>query len=370
MFFDRFKGESYYPKILDFLYDYFEKSKDYDLSIWILWYLIRTEVFTNKREKWMHRLALDLKHKKEMIMSYWICHKAITEGSKFSISGDALYSHSRNSILTTMNNVKRPIWKIFAEYSKKHKVIIKKSTLKDFKKRISKEKCEEELSKLSVGLWSEINFLITYFQNSESWDILYIQIIDPKTQIDKISHLFSQNSKEDESLLDSPLESFYNNTYFSNLYLDWRKMTSLGDSSTSWKYKNNSTNEIFSVEDLALHYYTQTLNFSGIHSENSLGTTLFCLLLFSQIYLPIPNSFLSPFQSIPLDFPSKEFFYRREQAILDRLQEVERMSREEIEKEVDKLWERNRGKRGWVDWDSVKFSKQKMVDVVGWLGGK
>eukprot|EP00343_Euplotes_focardii_P000757 CAMPEP_0205800506 /NCGR_PEP_ID=MMETSP0205-20121125/2169_1 /ASSEMBLY_ACC=CAM_ASM_000278 /TAXON_ID=36767 /ORGANISM="Euplotes focardii, Strain TN1" /LENGTH=98 /DNA_ID=CAMNT_0053063671 /DNA_START=41 /DNA_END=337 /DNA_ORIENTATION=+ len=97
-------------------------------------------------------------------------------------------------------------------------------------------------------------------------------------------------------------------------------MTNLGDEFNGAKYHNPVTKEVFSVEDLALHYYSTKKNYSGIHSENGLGTTLFGLFFWDIIFDDtIPGVFQTPYQNGPLDYGSKEFYFRRETKILTRL---------------------------------------------------
>ena len=70
LFFGRFKADVYFVKVLETCYDYLEKSKNYDLSILVLCCLIYTQPFSNKLQKWLHRLAVDLKHTKLIIESF------------------------------------------------------------------------------------------------------------------------------------------------------------------------------------------------------------------------------------------------------------------------------------------------------------
>ena len=121
-------------------------------------------------------------------------------------------------------------------------------------------------------------------------------------------------------------------------------MTNLGDKHNTAKYCNPKTKEIFSVEDLALHFYHTKQGYSGIHSENGLGKTLFGLFFWRQIFDDtIPGVFQTPYQNGPLDYGSKEFFYRREDGILARLDEISKMNDEDLEKQITTLWNEHHG---------------------------
>lgn len=142
-------------------------------------------------------------------------------------------------------------------------------------------------------------------------------------------------------------------------------MTTLGDEYNGAKYHNPETNEIFSVEDLSLYYYLTKEGFSGIHSENGLGMTLFGLFFWNQIFDDsVPGVFQTPYQLSPLDYGSKEFYYRREEKIQARLLEISQMSSCEIKEEISHIIDQHYGTHNnAVRWDSVKFSKIKLVDI-------
>lgn len=49
-------------------------------------------------------------------------------------------------------------------------------------------------------------------------------------------------------------------------------------------YYNPATQEYFDVENLALRYYSTRESLNGMHCENSLGKTLFGLLMWDVIF--------------------------------------------------------------------------------------
>ncbi|TPX46337.1 hypothetical protein CcCBS67573_g10321 [Chytriomyces confervae] len=70
------------------------------------------------------------------------------------------------------------------------------------------------------------------------------------------------------------------------------------------------------VEQLALNEY-ERLGFKGLHSENSVVTTLFGMLFWDMLFDDsVPGVFASPFQDAPLDF-NTEFFYAARRSRID-----------------------------------------------------
>ncbi|KAJ3225037.1 Fanconi-associated nuclease 1 [Chytriomyces hyalinus] len=70
------------------------------------------------------------------------------------------------------------------------------------------------------------------------------------------------------------------------------------------------------VEQLALNEY-ERLGFKGLHSENSVVTTLFGMLFWDILFDDsVPGVFASPFQDSPLDF-NTEFFYAARRIRID-----------------------------------------------------
>jgi hypothetical protein len=110
------------------------------------------------------------------------------------------------------------------------------------------------------------------------------------------------------------------------------------------------------VESLCLQNYNQTEHgaWDGIHCEGSPLRALFFLLLWDDvIFLPgISGTFLTPFQSGPLDLDcARHFSSNREAQLAAALGRISRESQHGLAKRVRESWFQNRGKicRG-VNW--------------------
>ena len=97
-------------------------------------------------------------------------------------------------------------------------------------------------------------------------------------------------------------------------------------------YYNQYTQEYFDVENLALRYYYLHEGLNGMHCENSFGSAVFGLLLWEVIFdSTVPYVFQSPFQAVPLDFGSKDFYILRKEKIEARLGQISEMTSDEIQ---------------------------------------
>ena len=77
-------------------------------------------------------------------------------------------------------------------------------------------------------------------------------------------------------------------------------------------YVNQFKNEFFDVENLALRYYALHEKLNGMHCENAFGKALFGLLFWDIIFeSSVPYVFQTPFQAVPLDFGTKDFYLQR-----------------------------------------------------------
>lgn len=120
------------------------------------------------------------------------------------------------------------------------------------------------------------------------------------------------------------------------------------------------------VETLALQWY-EDQGFKGIHSETRIIATLFGILFWDIIFLPIPGAFETPFQTAPLDIAEDSFYHARRDPIEIRLKELEDGRGEEIVKQVEA---EHRARKTWcvgVDWDLVE--EGEIVEIVRCLGG-
>lgn len=81
-----------------------------------------------------------------------------------------------------------------------------------------------------------------------------------------------------------------------------------------------------SVEELALQHYASDEggNFDGIHSESSVFTTIFTLILWPALFdIPVPDVFRTALQTAPLDLGHPGFYERRSSQIEEILSAVE-----------------------------------------------
>ncbi|KAJ2483286.1 hypothetical protein IWW56_000478 [Coemansia sp. RSA 2131] len=76
-----------------------------------------------------------------------------------------------------------------------------------------------------------------------------------------------------------------------------------------------------SVEQLALWRYRE-LGYTGMHSENTMITTLFVLLFWDIVFYPLPGVLDTEYQSQPLDMGSESFYFSRRAMIEQRLAEI------------------------------------------------
>ncbi|KAG2138284.1 hypothetical protein DEU56DRAFT_871302 [Suillus clintonianus] len=115
------------------------------------------------------------------------------------------------------------------------------------------------------------------------------------------------------------------------------------------------------VETLALQWY-EDQGFKGIYSETRIIATLFGILFWDIIFLPIPGAFETPFQTAPLDIAEDSFYHARRDAIEARLKELEDGRGEEIVKRVEA---EHRARKTWcvgVDWDLLE--EGEIVQIV------
>lgn len=106
-----------------------------------------------------------------------------------------------------------------------------------------------------------------------------------------------------------------------------------------YKSKDDNGQSYSSVEEVAINYYKKYLDFEdGIHCEGSLLSTLFELLFWDQIYeYYVPNTFISPIQSRPLDMFSRCFYTNRQDVIDVRLSEIQNWDENEFEMQLQRM---------------------------------
>lgn len=123
-------------------------------------------------------------------------------------------------------------------------------------------------------------------------------------------------------------------------------------------YFNPYKNEYFDVENLALRYYSLHENLNGMHCENAFGKYLFGILFWDIVFeSEIPYVWQTPFQAVPLDFGTKDFYLQRKELIETRLDEIAGWTGEKVQAEVLTRYESARGKHNvLVSWDSVRLN--------------
>lgn len=100
-------------------------------------------------------------------------------------------------------------------------------------------------------------------------------------------------------------------------------------------YFDPAKNEYFDVENLALRYYSTHEKLNGMHCENSLGKQFFGLMMWDVVfYDKVPYVFQSPFQAVPLDFGTKDFYLQRAEIIEARLCQIAEMTGEQLAGEI------------------------------------
>ena len=137
-------------------------------------------------------------------------------------------------------------------------------------------------------------------------------------------------------------------------------------------YYNPFKQEYFDVENLALRYYYLHEGLSGMHCENSFGKTLFGLLMWEIIFdSTVPYVFQTPFQAVPLDFGSKDFYILRKDKIHDRIGQISAMSKEELDNEITTKHNLHKNKyNSFVNWDSVRLTPKRLSEITSIIGGK
>ncbi|KAJ7647684.1 VRR-NUC domain-containing protein [Roridomyces roridus] len=140
-------------------------------------------------------------------------------------------------------------------------------------------------------------------------------------------------------------------------------------SSPRWKGKSlwQGRDGTCNVETRAIQYYEEQ-GFKGIHSETQILTTLFGLLFWDIIFLPIPGAFETPWQTGPLDIGEDSFYNARRDPINRRLEEIRSgRARAKLEEHDDRYREAKTCCIG-VNWDLC--GREEMVEIVECLGGE
>ena len=356
----RFDPSSMAPMIENKWVEFLEKDRQYDLAVFLLLNLLMKRVKKHKRAKWWYRLAIDLSHMGKTVEAFWIWYKALKDDKTID-------NGKRNCIVLYQKVLRKSIFRIYNERDSKIEKLSKQLTLKNFKKRISKSTFEIQKQKILDSYFPQLNLI-------------------SKLDLDSLFVKEFRTSKERNNYKQKPLkilglkwefmeritEQKYDFAHFKERYLKCPRAKTENGEGMGTIYRNQKTKEVYGVEELALTYYCKKEGYSGIHSENGFGITLFGLFMWDQIFdNTIPSVFQSPHQFAPLDYGSNEFYYHREDKILKRLQQIKEMSPEEISEEVRILWETHKYKHNWaINWDSINFSQKKLMDITACMGGE
>ena len=143
----------------------------------------------------------------------------------------------------------------------------------------------------------------------------------------------------------------------------------VGDKSRLFGYDG----QMCSVEELALQYYARSSKeggggggcWKGMHCENALFMSLFALLMWDVIFLPLPTVFPCLYQSAPLDMDDDSFYNTRHEAITAHLRFLSSLP--SLREYVSRQWwqhcgERCRGMR-WERWTVDEL--QEVTDCMG-----
>lgn len=121
------------------------------------------------------------------------------------------------------------------------------------------------------------------------------------------------------------------------------------------------------VEGWVLEWW-QKKGYKGYHSESSILTTLFALLLWPVLFCPLRGAFETPYQTAPLDLGEDTFSASRSELLESRLKAMSKTSVAlEMLDEVDR---RERPKGTWAVGVHWEFPAEDLKEVLECLGGK
>ncbi|GFS40186.1 hypothetical protein TNIN_234931 [Trichonephila inaurata madagascariensis] len=109
---------------------------------------------------------------------------------------------------------------------------------------------------------------------------------------------------------------------------------------------------VLGVEQLSIEHYRENGFPQGIHGEGSTFISIYALLFWDIIYDGnIPDVFISPYQTHPLDLNSESFFLNRKDQILNHLKTLKQSTNEALREIVKTTWENHHGQASLVSWD-------------------
>jgi len=119
--------------------------------------------------------------------------------------------------------------------------------------------------------------------------------------------------------------------------------------------------EAVRVEELTLRHYKDNLGFTqGLHCEGSIFSALFLLLFWDVIFMPgIGDVFWNPFQTMPLDLLTSDFYTNRKEEIDERVDWLSRASPEDLIGVLRTVWEKHEGTMvtgiSWERFETVEY---------------
>lgn len=119
------------------------------------------------------------------------------------------------------------------------------------------------------------------------------------------------------------------------------------------------------VEQLCLETY-QEEGWKGFHSENSVATTLFAMLFWDILFMPIPGVFQTEFQTAPLDLATDAFYPARASEINHRLALIENGGYANLIRQVD---ENHRASETWCVGLKWTYVLEDLLEICDCLGG-
>ncbi|XP_049815500.1 fanconi-associated nuclease 1-like isoform X2 [Schistocerca nitens] len=135
---------------------------------------------------------------------------------------------------------------------------------------------------------------------------------------------------------------------------------------------DHATNEkhFSSVEEIAIAHYRTEGYTEGLHCEGSVVTSLFALLFWDILYdTPVPDAFLSPYQTAPLDLGTEYFYSSRQDFVERRLAEIRTWDQPHLQRFVGERYEEHRDKLCLVSWNYF-CSVKKLTGLVRCMGGQ
>ncbi|ORY23374.1 hypothetical protein BCR39DRAFT_583419 [Naematelia encephala] len=120
------------------------------------------------------------------------------------------------------------------------------------------------------------------------------------------------------------------------------------------------------VEGWVLEWW-EARGYKGFHSEGSILTTLFALLLWPVLYHPLPGAFETPYQTAPLDLGEDTFAPSRADIFEARLAELCSTTRAlELLRETDA---RERPRGTWAVGVNWEYGAQDLEEILECMGG-